>query len=432
MKILFLIVNANIINTTAFIEIVKTLVLKGSEMHIVLSSKSNESMIEEYYLGQPAISIEVLETRKSERKEVRFLKNFIRKNRTIEKVCTYGYEFIEHLKFWMISRKKNYGIFLSEPMKNFSIKEKYDYMWVTDETGLLWAKWINNHSKREYKIVYHCLELYWEHYCFPQEKKWCFLNQYMLFEEARQVLESVFLIIIQDVNRWKVLCKYTGLKENTNKVLLPLSIRDYSITSKGLLYSNWNISKNKKIIFYPTLLAPKRGCEELMKVSTYLPDDFITVIHGFEARAGYIDRLEKYSKKSEKVRVSHSSLEYKKLLDIHKDIWCVFLCYGEADNNDRYIANSSNKLVMSLWAGKPILTLGNQMLAELCNEYGCGKSLNSWSKSDFLDAVNDLEMNYEKYSYNARRCYEKRFNIELYSENLYNKLSTGVGEKKND
>lgn len=113
---------------------------------------------------------------------------------------------------------------------------------------------------------------------------------------------------------------------------------------------------------------------------------------------------------------------------MHNDVWCVFLYYGEKDDNNKYIVNSSNKLVMALQAGKPIITVGNQTLARLCSEYECGIALNSWVETEFVDAVRRLEQDYDFYCKNARRCYEERFCIKPYADGIYDKLLTGNKE----
>ena len=121
-------------------------------------------------------------------------------------------------------------------------------------------------------------------------------------------------------------------------------------------------------------------------------------------------------------------MSYDELLKAHKDVWCVFLCYGENDNNNKYIVNSSNKLVMALQAGKPIIVIGNRNLADFCNEYQCGVGLKDWSKVELEKALAKLEKDYEMYCENARRCYETRFDISLFIRDVYSKMSKGIIE----
>ena len=187
-----------------------------------------------------------------------------------------------------------------------------------------------------------------------------------------------------------------------------------------------HIERNKKIIFYPAIIAPERGNLELVRMTQWLDDRFVTVLHAFTGiQNSYLTKIKKAISFPDKIVISITTLQYQQLVDMHSDVWCVFLYYGEKDNNDKYIVNSSNKLVMALQAGKPIITIGNQTLARLCLDYECGIALSGWVETEFADAISKLEKNYEYYCRNARQCYEERFDIKLYADQIYDKLLVG-------
>lgn len=431
MKILFLLKNSGVEKTTAFIEVIRELAERGAQIDIVIANQSKEYIKEHCYEEELNIRINILNATEDEETTIDGLKQFIRQYKIIEKISWSLINFIAQWMFWIKTKvSKNDDVifeeFLTPHMWDYKPQKEYDFIWTTDESGLLWAEWINLHTKSDYKIVHHSFELYWEHYSLQSHKQWQYLKLYALFEKARIVLQKADIIIIQDKIRWNVLCQYTGLDKKNEKVLLPVSIKDYRADTSGNIYNKLNIDRKKKIIFYPTSITPSRGCIELVKMTQNLDDEFVTVIHGFEAVKNYLNKIKKKVLFPSKSIISNMTLDYRELVDIHQDVWCVFLYYSEENYNEKYIVNSSNKLVMALQAGKPIITLGNKTLADLCAEYDCGIAINSWSEKEFAAAVNDMKKNYDFYCNNARRCYEERFNIKLYSEELYNKLLSKI------
>lgn len=427
MNILVLVKNAGVEKSTAFIEVIKILEEMGAYIHIVISNQPDDYVTEQYYYNSENIIIEFLNQTYHVEGMLERIKDVIRKGEFLEKIVGDILIWFKCLCFRVKQRLMQnkddfaYDEFLNNMMIKYEIDEEYDYIWTTDEYSLLWAEWIRQKCEKDIKIVYHCLELYWEHFCMPSQKKWRHSREYVLFEKAQKILHKTNIIIIQDEKRWEVLCQYTGLNRNAEKVLLPVSIKDYKGKKKYSLHDRLGINRKKKIIFYPTLIAKKRGCMELIQMSEGLKSSFITVIHGFCAIQGFSDKLRKHADQF-KVIISNTTFGYQELIDMHQEVWCVFLYYGETDNNDKYIANSSNKLAMSLQAGKPIITIGNQMLNELCEEYKCGIGLMEWSETEFLKAIEDIDKKYDVYSENARRCYEEKYDIELYKKTLHDVL----------
>lgn len=438
MKIISILKSAGVEKSSAYIEVIQFLARKDIDVDIVIANQEKDYVKESYYLNNANINLQVLNIIDNQNSKIEILKDIIRKIK-LEKMCAtllLAYQKI----YFFIKRKKYsddksyaYDIFLDSNMRSYNLKEDYDYILVSDEFGLLWANWLNEKSNKHCKIIYYCLELYWEHYSLQKEKKWKYFSEYLLFEEARKVLHKASLILIQDKIRWKVLCKYTGIDEKADKVYLPVSMQSYNNVKTGSFRKRINIKQGKKVIFYPTLIAAKRGCIELIKLSKFLKkEEYVTVIHGFASTGGFLRELEKNIDDTEKVIISNTSFDYQELIDMHQDVWCVFLYYSESDNNNKFITNSSNKLVMSLQAGKPIITVGNRMLANLCKETGCGVSLNSWSGEEFAKAISELGRNYEQYCRNARKCFEARYDINVYGEVLYDALIQNLNGESYD
>lgn len=439
MKILALIHFSGIEKQTAYIEVIKTLIEKGIKVDLVIANQEKDYVYEDYYLNQDNIRLYILQSGKKKKNRIKeLMKKVIHQNKWVEHIYVAFFSLYKICCFELKRKYRNrdqrsaYDIFLNECEREYKMSEDYDYIWVQDVYGLLWADWLNKGNKEKSKIVYHCLELYWENYLLQKKKKWKYSMEYSLYEAAQKILLKVSFILIQDEIRWKVLCKYTGVPENFNKVIFPVAIHDYDKCTKGDLFNSLGIGKNKKIIFYPTYFAPKRGCIELSEVAEGLDDDYMVVMHGFIGISGYADKIRKKYQKSSKIRISSVELGYQDLLNIHRDVWCIFLYYGESNYNDRFIANSSNKLAMGLQAGKPVITIGNKMLNNLCKEYNLGVALETWSKQEFRAAVDEIERHYIDYCANARKCYWERYDTSLYGDVLYKELLEYSGGNGND
>ena len=428
MQILFLLKDSGVERMTVFMEVIKELVERDIRIHIVVGNQSSDYPGESYYSEEPNIILDVLEENTLKNTSVSQLKQFIRKYKFVEKIIWTVVFFLSQWYFRIrnILNRKNkdfvFEEFLTPAMREYKLQKDYDYIWTTDEFGLLWADWINLNSEKEYKIIHHSYELYWEHYLSQRKKCWKYFKEYALFQRAKKVLEKVNLFIIQDEARWEIFCQCTGIDKERRKVLLPVSIKDYPMLSYKNICEKMSIVEGKKIIFYPTYIAPERGCVELVRMAQKLNDDYVTVLHGFVTAQGYVEEIKKNIMIPEKVIISNITVEYQELIDFHRNVWCVFLCYNERGNNNKYIVNSSNKLVMALQAGKPIITIGNKILAEFCSKYSCGIAIETWSEEDFFHAVSELGRRYEFYCKNARRCYEKKFNIKLFTNGLYKEL----------
>ena len=434
MKILVLLETAGVEKTTAFLEVMRTLESRSIKVNITISQMDKDYSMDQYYICSKYVSINVLEYSSNSKSFLEKVKNVIRRNHRLEKICSdiiilFDLFYSSVLKFMrhIVNQKDDIETFLNASMRGYLPGEDYSFFWVVDEKGLLWAEHINMNREAKVNVIYHCLELYWEHYLLQTKKDWRHKRIYDLFELAKDIVQKCSLVIIQDQNRWDVLCYYTGIPNSMKHFFLPISIWDYNYKGSNIVKERWNIEgKGFRIIFYPTYLAPKRGCTELTKISRNLPEDYMVVIHGFSAIPGYIRELNSTLSEKSKVLISNVSIEYDELVKLHRDVWCVFLYYDETDNNNKYITNASNKLVTSLQAGKPIITLGNQMLNELCVNYRCGVVINSWSEEEIRLALEKLESNYDVYCRNAKRCYEERFNIELFSESLNTALEEGL------
>lgn len=423
MRGLILLKTGGLEKQTAFLEIIKVLCKKRFFFDIIIANQNALYEDEDFYLGNPNINLKVLNTL-----ETSSQKNEKKKKWKSIRVFLEGTKAFRAFKWCKYKIKKKrmnndeefpYYLLLSETMRDFRPERQYDYIWVCDETGLLWAEWLNQKMSWQFPVVYHCLELYWENYVPEEQIKWENYLEKELYHAAKGIIVKTNLIIIQDQDRWNVLCECTGIDKDKAHAFFPVSIEDYDVMSSHIIRDKFGIVEAGNIIFYPTLLAEKRKCLELICAAETLDDGYAVVLQGFIGEEKYVSKLKTHAQVP-KSYISNEPLKYKDLLAIHRDIWCVFLYYEEDKKNDQYIVNASNKLAMALQAGKPIIAMGNKELALFCDKYMCGVVLKSWA--GFREAVNKLESEYEMYCRNARECYKKCFDVDIYLEELCGKI----------
>lgn len=412
-KVLILINNAYETNSSDFIEIIQMFLLNDIKVHLVIAKA--ERPLDEFY-KEKGIEIEILSSQSNERDSLAFLKNIVRNNKIICNICCYLLALAKNIifkyKYKSAPDKEKFAArtFLSQEMLQYVPKEEYDYIWVHDEIGLIWAEYMRREHSLRCPIIYHCIELYWEHFLLQKRRKIVYYNQYILFEHASKALVNADLVVIQDGARWNVLCEYTGISEKRH-AFFPVSLYDYDLDEEK------QITKSK-VIYYPTMIAAKRGCIELIDMFKGVKDSkYQLEIHGIHADPGYINQLSKI-KLSDNVVISNCAMSYNSLLQKHQQVWCVFIYYTEEDNNNKYITNSSNKIAMALQAGKPIIAIGNHLVGELCKKYGCGIALEKWDVEQFRQAVISLDKDYTAFCQRARKCYEERYDASKFYANI--------------
>lgn len=402
---------------TCLLEVVKSLLENGFAITIVLADGMPEDICEPFYSDNA--NIDIVSVSQALENGIRFsvFRNAFNRYKFFTDVYVWLNRVLHNLRFFRNHKSLEddedavYNTFLTEGMLAYKI-ESDDIALATDEKTLMWIDYLSKQAK--ISKIYYCLELYWEDYLKQKTLHGKDRMECWFYEKACKVLHNVNLVIIQDEARWEVLRYYCDLPHNFPVAYLPVCIADYQI--------EMDIMDTPKILFYPSLIAPKRNCFELMKMLPQNRDDVQLVVHGNTANRDYLEELIRYSKKRSNIQLDISDMTYDELLNYHRRIWGVVLYYGDENNNDRLIANSCNKLVMALQAGKPIITIGNASLQKLCEEYECGVHLEEWTSEALEKALRQLDSRYEHYCKQARLCFEEKYDIRLFENDLYSQI----------
>lgn len=385
---------------TSALELYKVLIESGFDIDLMLDSSNFQNRESFYHRNEKHINIINLFEDKR-----RFV---ISKNDKIK------YYLMRLTNLISTRIKKRYFSFTSS--KQIEL-EQYFCVLATSETSLKLSIEI---SRGKLPVIYYCTELYSEVLLNPSIKTYGELKKYLTYMRLKKYVSKAHAIIIQDEDRWNVFSSANKLPRNFKHLYYPVSInryvfKDYS-PSNSFIATIIEKCKGKKIIFYPTVFVPARGCEEIINAVEQMNDDYVLIMHGFNGSSSFIRKLEKLQ--SDRVIISHCSLNYEDLIYLNSVIWCGILYYGEENYNDRFISNSCNKLVAYLQAGKPIMTFGNTGLANLVTEYQCGFCLNEFAKNNMIDAVEYINKNYSMLSKNALKCYSEKYDAKKNSEQI--------------
>lgn len=351
--------------------------------------------------------------------QVKLIKLFNDKRRfQISRTNKLRYYYVRISNLLITYVKKN--IFLISYNKYINLQE-YFCIITTSETSLKYAEFI---SKGKLPVIYYCTELYSEVLLNRNIKTKKQLFTYIKYKRLKKNVSMSDAIIIQDQDRWDIFARSNGISQDFKHLFFPVSINKYSFIEYSPSDEFVKFIKNnygdKKIIFYPTSLSPRRGCEQIIDAVKKLPDEYILLIHGFNGSSSFIEKLKKL--KSKKIIISYRSINYNDLIFLNSIIWCGILYYGEENFNDRFISNSCNKLVAYLQSGKPFITYGNISLKKLVSEFNCGISLNELSEESMIEAIGYINENYEQLKKNSIYCFNEKYdakkNIALVSEYL--------------
>jgi hypothetical protein len=211
-------------------------------------------------------------------------------------------------------------------------------------------------------------------------------------------------IIIQDKERLNVYLKSYHLEDIPNVAFfLPVSVPDVNSTS---------LRHIKPRIMQLGFIHSDRYSDQLLEhyqknygyydlfLKGYSFPDFISIFKKYEVQPFF----------------STLKTHYKYMYTIVDYCDIGFIGYKNKDNNHYYIAQASGQLVEFLRLGKPIISIGDTNLNPFIEENSIGIIITSMNQLQF--AIDDIMVNYDKYSENCRKTFKKDFLLDNYIEKL--------------
>ena len=232
--------------------------------------------------------------------------------------------------------------------------------------------------------------------------------------DYQKILQGADKVVCCEYNRAHITKSYFNLRD------LPIIIpnKPFEVKLSDLSIDLPEQAKNKKIILYQGIFNyPERKMDELCDAMEYLSDDFVLCLMGSDNY--YKDKLrDKYSNSNKIVFLPYVAAPNH--LNITKLAYIGFLSYsaeiGNIVNSLNTLYCAPNKVFEYSMFSIPMLSNDIPALTSLFEKYDAGISTNL-DIDNIVDAVREIDENYDKYSLGS-----KSFNNSVNLKKLYLKI----------
>ncbi len=236
-------------------------------------------------------------------------------------------------------------------------------------------------------------------------------------EQEIRFHKSCKFSIIQDQQRWKLLCIENGIpSENTNVYFLPNAPRGEAKTRSNeefFLHEKFQLPRDRFIVLSAGMISPATHSLELLQQAKK-NDNYTLIFHSRnsdDSKTPYFQSL-----KMENAMNVCFSLDPVKYQDLEALLSSAHI--GVAIYNDSYGDNFSNilyasgKLSQYLKLGIPIIVNDLPGMSDFIEKTKCGQLVKNLE--DFNAAVETIRADYEKYSRAAKAAFDEHFSFDRY------------------
>jgi len=270
-----------------------------------------------------------------------------------------------------------------------------------------------------------CKELFPDARAFYYSLELCFVNDHFnmdypeeIMRKEREEINTVRGLIIQSHERELLFRKDYNLSNQVPALILPVTYLQPSVKEKSpLLRDKFKIGEDKKIALHLGGIQEYFSCIELALAFSQI-DDWVLVFHGYYF-GDYIEKLRTTleQKSIKNVFISDEAYEQIEAMDpllMSCDIGIAW--YNNVSLNFSTAGKSSGKISSYLRFGLPVIAKKYKSTAEAIEETGCGLCVDDFD--EIKDAVSKIKMNYEYYSDNCRKEYDKVYWFENYKAGI--------------
>lgn len=275
-----------------------------------------------------------------------------------------------------------------------------------EKKGLLWAGNMGDRFSCPY--LYYSLELYTKDH---PDAMLTYLDRQIKKAEAVYHKKAA-ATIIQDAARACVLFEDNGVPPDGLTFYVPVSLLGAARQERSSFFNyKYKLPPTQKIILQFGLFYNRRFSAELIDVARQFTSDSTLVLHGYSLSESYQNIIE--NKCHDKFIFSNELVPSEQIIDVisSADIGLVF--YTAETENDLLTAFASEKLALYLQQGKPIVAFDYPGYRKLINECECGVLIHSLS--ELPQAISTILADWDRYSRNAVKCFNKYYN---YSDNF--------------
>lgn len=262
--------------------------------------------------------------------------------------------------------------------------------------------------------IYYSLELYLKNDHFNLNYPENVMN------EERSEINNIKGLIIQSSEREAIFRKEYNLSSQIPTFLLPVTYLQPSVKEKStMIRKKYNIDRNKMIALHLGGIQEYFSCIELAVAFSKL-DNWMLIFHGYHF-GDYIEKLRKTIAINNIKNVFISDELYEQIEEMDPllmscDIGIAW--YNDVSINFTTGGKSSGKISAYLRFGLPIIAKKYNSTVEAIENTGCGVCVDDFN--EIKDAVSKIEKNYDFYSDNCRKEYDKVYWFENYRKGLIN------------
>lgn len=300
-----------------------------------------------------------------------------------------------------------------QKIKEFFIKTisklfKYDSIICIDPHGFVLCK----EFLPESSPYYYSMELYVQHnYSTRSYSK-------KIKETERHMINDIKGLLIQSEEREALFRQDYGLPETIPTMILPITYKEGADPRKSsFLRGKYNIDSSKKIAIHMGSLIEVAGCKEFIRAFAGL-SDWVVFMQG-NKNPVYECEINKMVEQEEITNTIISEDFYSDMADTYELLKSadIGLCwYKDVSPNFTTAGRSSGKIPLYLKFGLPVITNNYESCISAIEKTGCGVCIDDFDKVP--EAVDKIMADYESYSANAVKEYDRTYKFENYAENL--------------
>lgn len=235
-----------------------------------------------------------------------------------------------------------------------------------EKKGLIWAGLLS--QIYALPLIYYSLELYLEDH--PLIKSYSFLRK---AEKKYHQLSGA--TIIQDRRRAEALMEYNEI-ETARVIYFPISVRGSIVANQSrFLYQKYAVNGAKRLVLYFGEIGDGRFSADLVRMSNYLNDDSVLVLHGYGDQT-YLTYLRSIAD-VDRVIFSFEFVADEEITSVISSATIGLALYKTTNSNDRLAAFSSVKVAYYLQCGVPVIAFDSDSFRELMNAFRCGELVGS-------------------------------------------------------
>jgi len=298
---------------------------------------------------------------------------------------------------------------LSLPRRNDLSYSKYHACIGLDPHGFLLCKEMFPSAN---SVYYYSLEIYLRtnHFNLLYPRK--------AMEKEHREITSIKGLLIQSIEREIIFREEYQLSVHIPTFILPVTYLEKSQKAKSnLLRSKFNIKPETKVALHLGAIREYFSCIELANAFSKIPK-WVLIFHGHSS-SRYVDTLKGVIDQNRLSNIFISGEPFELIEDMDPIVMSCDLglaWYNNLSPNFTTSGKSSGKISAYLRFGLPVIANKYPSTVDAIEYTGCGVCVDDFD--DIPDAVRKIEMNYQVYSDNCRKEYDKVYWFDNYRKGL--------------